>query len=257
MADTRSLYTAASALREKSASWLSALRATKRWQRAVRLTLSYGVLVFGSMLMLFPMLWMISASLKPPWQIFSTPINWIPQKWEDARAGNTNQTVNLWTVQHDGQEQKVISVGTRRYTTVIDVAKLQNLKAVPPDQIGKAVSTTIDVNNDSVTLNLRPWTVGGATKQAVALAKSGDNTVIVTLDDVRTAVSRLPLDVVNSGDRDSFTVGDIELKGRTVNEGGVKRQLFPVGPESELTVVSPPTSLTQVGFVSADQSTDG
>src|SRR5579871_1572591 len=235
MAGTRNFYGVASALRAKSASWWSALRTTRRWQRAIRFTLSYGVLIFGSMLMLFPLLWMLSASLKPPWQIFSDPIIWIPQKWEDARAGNTNQVVNLWTVQHNGQEQKVISVGTRRYTTVIDVARLQNLKSVPPDQLGKAVPTTIDANGDSVTLNLRPWTVDGATKQAVALAKDGDNTVIATLDDVRPAVSRLPLDVVNGGDRDSFKVGDVQLNGRTIIESGVKRQLFPVGPESELT----------------------
>src|SRR5712691_41882 len=212
MAVTQNIETTVSAMRT--------LRSNKRWQRALRLILSYGVLILGSMLMLFPLLWMISASLKPPWQIFSNPIIWIPQKWEDAQAGNTNQTVNLWTVQRNGQEQKVIAVGTRRYTTVIDVSRLQNLQSVPPDQLAKAVPTTIEANGDTVTLNLRPWTDNGVTKQVVALAKDGDNTVIATLDDVRNAVSRLPLDVVNGGDRDSFKVGDFALKGRTVTAEG-------------------------------------
>src|SRR5690349_9421324 len=128
MAQTQNMQ--APAAQVKSPTRISDLRASRRWQRAVRLTLSYTVLILGAMLMLFPLLWMLSASLKPPWQIFSTPIIWIPQKWEDARAGNTNQVINLWTVQRDGQEQKVIAVGTRRYTTVIDVTRLQKLYTV-------------------------------------------------------------------------------------------------------------------------------
>lgn len=257
MADSQKLNVGIATDQPRQGAHLSDLRTSKHWQRTVRLALSYAVLVLGAMLMLFPLLWMLSASLKPPWQIFSTPIIWIPQKWEDAQAGSTNQTINLWTVQHNGQEQKVITIGTRRYTTVIDTAQLHKLETVPSDQLGKAVPTVVTVNGDAVTLNLRPWTTNGITKQAVALARSGDNTVIATLDDLQGAVLRLPLDVVNGGTRGSIQIGDVELTGRTLETGGAKRQLFPIGPESELTVVSLPTLLSRVGFVPADQLMDG
>src|SRR5260221_4035170 len=99
MVETQNLQ--APAAQAKSTGRLTELRTSKRWQRAVRLTLSYTILILGAMLMLFPLLWMISASLKPPWQIFTVAIIWIPQQWADARAGTTNHVINLSTVQHD------------------------------------------------------------------------------------------------------------------------------------------------------------
>ena len=71
-------------------------RTSKTRQRLFSNTLSYFILILGTIFMLFPMLWMISASLKPSWQIFSEPIIWIPQKWEEVQAGETNRNFLLW-----------------------------------------------------------------------------------------------------------------------------------------------------------------
>ncbi|MBL8164877.1 MAG: hypothetical protein JNJ61_23025, partial [Anaerolineae bacterium] len=107
------------------------VRTSKRWQKSLRHAASYIVLLIGSAFMLFPMLWMISASFKPGWQIFTQPPIWIPQHWEEVRAGSTNRMINLWQVEIDGEAQKVIEIGIRRYTTVIDASKLSGLQTVP------------------------------------------------------------------------------------------------------------------------------
>ena len=57
-------------------------RKSKRYQRLIRHSLSYFVLALGAAFMLFPMLWMISSSFKPPWQIFTNPPIWFPNRWE-------------------------------------------------------------------------------------------------------------------------------------------------------------------------------
>src|SRR5690606_39013399 len=129
------------------------IRTSRQWQRGIRNALSYAVLGLGAAFMLVPMLWMISASFKPVWQIFTDPPIWIPQHWEEVRAGNTNRFINLWEVEIDGQPQKVMQLGTRRYTTVIDAAQLNNLQSVPSDELGEAQATNVG----DVVLNVRPW----------------------------------------------------------------------------------------------------
>jgi ABC-type glycerol-3-phosphate transport system permease component len=54
------------------------LRISKSGRRSVRLLVSYAVLLVGAMFILFPVVWMVSASFKPNWQIFTRPIIWIP-----------------------------------------------------------------------------------------------------------------------------------------------------------------------------------
>ena len=79
------------------------LRTSKGWQRNLRHAGSYALLLAGSAFMLFPMLWIISASFKPGWQIFTQPPIWIPQHWEEVRAGSTNRMISLWQVEVDGE----------------------------------------------------------------------------------------------------------------------------------------------------------
>lgn len=50
----------------------------KSTQRSLRLALSLLIIVIGSVLMLLPLLWMISASLKNEGDVFLIPIQWIP-----------------------------------------------------------------------------------------------------------------------------------------------------------------------------------
>jgi ABC-type glycerol-3-phosphate transport system permease component len=223
-----------------------AIRTSRQWQHTIRNIFSYTVLTMGAAFMLVPMLWMISASFKPVWQIFTDPPIWIPQKWEDVRAGNTNRFINLWQVEHNGQSQKVIQLGTRRYTAVIDAARLNNLQSVPGEELGEAQATTVG----DVVLNLRPW----GDKQVVALARDGDNLIVVELADVQDAVLRLPLDEVNSGERANPTVEDVEFRGREITtEDGQTLQIIPIGPESELTIVGAPEVARTAILIPAEQ----
>lgn len=47
--------------------------------------LTYIILIAGSVVMLFPLFWMLSASLKESWQVFTSPITWFPNpiRWEN------------------------------------------------------------------------------------------------------------------------------------------------------------------------------
>ncbi|MBN8636972.1 MAG: hypothetical protein J0M07_16715, partial [Anaerolineae bacterium] len=229
--------------------WRS-LRTSNRWQRGIRHAVSYFVLALGAAFMLFPMLWMISASLKPGWQIFTDPPIWIPQHWEEVRVGSTNRMVSLWRVEIDGQPETVIEIGLRRYTTVVDAALLQNVSAVPGDQLGEATPTAIG----DLLLNVRDWTTDGETRQVVALARGDNDTLIVAeVDDLQTAALRMPLDAVNAGDRASPEIGGVEFRGREVETADGARQIIPIGPESQLTVVGSPEIAAAALLVPVEQ----
>lgn len=219
-------------------------------RRTTRHLLSYVVLIAGSMFMLFPLLWMLSASLKPQWQIFTDPPIWIPQHWEQVQAGSTNRLISLWKVQVDDDDLRVVQVGTRKYTTVVDPSRLAGLERVSPDLVGDAVTTSFD---DGITLNVRDW--GG--RAVVALAREGGDLVVVPVDQVLPALSRLPLDVVNRGDRVEAVVEGVELRGREVptedGRAGASRVVVPIGPESELAIVAPPVIVERAIIAPAER----
>lgn len=221
------------------------LRTSKTWQRSIRHLFSYAILGLGALFMLFPMLWMISASLKPAWQIFSDPPIWIPQHWQEVRAGDTNRMFPLWRV----NEQNVIEIGTRKYTTVIDGARLQNLQSVPADDLGDAVATQVG----DVMLNVRS-SVSGA--DVIALARDGDNLIVVDVASIQDAALRLPLDEVNGGERAEITVGETEFRGREVSIGDQTLNVIPVGPESELVIVGAPEIAAEAVLVPANALSD-
>jgi multiple sugar transport system permease protein len=230
---------------------IKSFRTTKTWQNSLRLALSYLVLLFGAGFMLFPLLWMLSSSFKPTWQIFTDPPIWIPQEWEHVRAGDTNRMLSLWHVDIDGESRQVIEIGTRRYTTVVDGSLLQNLQSVPGDQLGEAASTLVG----TTLLNVRPL-VSDSTAQVVALARDGDNMIIANLNDIQAAVSRLPLDEVNAGERADITVGGVEFRGREVTTEAGTQQVIPLGPESALTIVGPPEIAADAILIPAEQLED-
>jgi multiple sugar transport system permease protein len=62
---------------------------SKRNREVIKKTFAYAFLIFGSLIMMIPFLWMLSTSLKPDGAVFSMPPKWIPEKfmWE-----------NYWTV---------------------------------------------------------------------------------------------------------------------------------------------------------------
>jgi len=229
------------------------LRTSRRWQDSVRLFISYVVLLIGSLFMLFPMIWMISSSFKPSWQIFTQPPIWIPQHWEEVRAGNTNRLINLWQVEIDGQQQNVMELGIRRYTTVLDANLLQNLQTIPSNEVGDAVAVTAG----GFTLNIRDWSTNGETRQVVALARGdGDTLVVADMTDVQTAARRVPLDVVNGGARVSLEINGVEFRGREIIIDDTTLQVIPIGPESQLSVVGSPEIAASAILVTAESLTD-
>ncbi len=223
-------------------------RTSLSWRRNLRYLISYAVLLLGAGFMLFPLLWMFSASLKPTWQIFTDPPIWIPQHWETVPAGNTTREIQLFQVQHDGQTRKVIQIGERRYTTVLVAADTLLTQAVPTAQLSDATVTTVG----DVVLNVRQWTSDSGVQAVVALARgSGDAMVVAKVDDLKAAALRLPLDVVNASDRADVTLGETRFRGRTVTIDGKATPVIPVGPESALTVVVPPEVAQQAKIVPA------
>jgi ABC-type glycerol-3-phosphate transport system permease component len=223
-------------------------RTSKTWQRGLRYGVSYFILLLGSAFMLFPMLWMISSSFKPSWQIFTQPPIWIPQHWEDVRAGKTNRMLSLWQVNVSGKPEKVIQIGLRRYTTVIDASLLKNLQTVPAKEVSGATATTVG----SLTLNVRQW----KGRQVVALAKSGDNLVVADVNDLQAAALRMPLDEVNVGKNISLTVENTAFRGRDISTDKGAMQVIPIGPESQLTVVGAPDVAAAAVLVSPDGLSD-
>ncbi len=200
--------------------------------------------------MLFPMLWMLSASLKPPWQIFTDPPIWIPQEWETVRAGSTNRELLLYRVEQDGVQENVIQIGSRRYTVVIPADATLTLTSAPTAELREAVARDVD----GLTFNVRTWTPGaGEPSEVVALARGeGDTLVVAPLADLQTAALRLPLDVVNGGGRENIEVGGVEFRGREIEVSGEPLAVIPIGPESDLTVVGTPDIAQSARLVAAD-----
>lgn len=55
---------------------------TKAWQTrsgAVQQFVIYALLLLGTAFFILPFLWMVSTSLKPPWQVMTFPPEWIPE----------------------------------------------------------------------------------------------------------------------------------------------------------------------------------
>jgi ABC-type glycerol-3-phosphate transport system permease component len=203
-------------------------------QRRVGSIIAYIILVIGGLVMIFPLFWMLTASFKPEWQVIASPPVWIPSKWIQAQAGNTTQEFPLyWATNPAGEQQEVLQVGVRRYTTTIQAAGLPELVSVPPDQVSGAQPTTVG----NVLFNVRTWTKpDGSSVPVVALARDGDNLVVAPVDALTAIAEILPLDEVNAGKRSTVEAGKVKLQGRQLEDGTI---LVPLGPESQMTVVAP------------------
>lgn len=53
----------------------------RRWQRWAPLLVVYALLTIGAVIMLIPLLWLLSSSLKDSGRIFLFPPQWIPDPW--------------------------------------------------------------------------------------------------------------------------------------------------------------------------------
>lgn len=212
----------------------------------IRMLITYVLLFIGAVIMVFPMLWMLGASLKPEWQILTQPLAF-PSEWVHVQAGDTNHEFPLWRViDPTGNEVEVIQIGTRRFTTVVDAAALTGLVAVPADELSDAQA--VEVGN--AVLNVRTWTKpDGSTQQVVALARDGDNLVVSPVDVLQEAAQVMPLVNANAGQRARPEIEGFEFQGRTLDDG---RTLIVLGPESQQTVVAPAEVAQQAFLVPAD-----
>jgi ABC-type glycerol-3-phosphate transport system permease component len=228
---------------------LPGVQLSKSTRRRIRLTITYTLLIAGSVTMIFPLFWMLMASFKPEWQILTNPPIWIPSEWIHAPAGDTTKEIVLWYVKNpEGDRERVFTIGTRRYTTVVDINALADVMiSVPPDEVSDAQASTVG----DVTLNVRDWKGGG---QVVALVRDGSNLVVAPADAVAQAAQRMPLDLVNAGQRANITVADYKFQARELDTEGTT--VVPLGPESQLTVVVPEQTAAQISLAMPDALSD-
>ncbi|MBN1202487.1 MAG: ABC transporter permease subunit [Anaerolineae bacterium] len=222
-------------------------RMSKSTGRRIRLTITYILLTAGAITMAFPLVWMFLASFKPEWQILTNPPIWIPSKWVHVNAGDSTKEIALWKVENpEGEEVQVFTIGTRRYTTAVDINALADvLLSVPADQLSDARAQTVG----DVTLNVRRQQGGG---EVVALARDGSNLVVAPAEVVAGAAQRLPLDLVNSGARANITIGDYKFQARELDED----ILLALGPESQLTVSVPKSTAQDIFLVHPEELSD-
>jgi len=229
----------------------SRVRSPQLSQSASRLIgriVTYTLLTIGAIIMLFPILWMFTASLKPEWQILAQPPIWIPSEWIHVQAGDTAQELPLYAVVDSatGERQEVIRIGSRRYTTALEITRLTEVLSVPADELSATTATDVD----GVIFNVRQWQAGdGSTIEVVALARDGDNLIVAPVETLRPISSELPLAVVNAGSRAEYEINGITFRGRELDDG---RIVVPLGPESELTVVAPDDGAIDARLVAAD-----
>ncbi len=227
------------------------LRLSKSTGRIIRLGITYFLLTLGAVIMVFPMLWMLTASFKPEWQILTNPPIWIPSKWIHAPVGDTTKEVPLWYARdEEGNKLRVIEIGLRRYTTAIDPTALTGMVSVPTDQLSDAKPTTVN----GVTLNVRTWRSEGGTQRVVALMRDKKNLVVAQAEAVAEVAQRVPLDYLNSGKRTKLTVGDYTFQARNLEDQGIS--LVALGPESQLAVVAPKDIAPAIFIVPPDAVID-
>jgi ABC-type glycerol-3-phosphate transport system permease component len=57
---------------------VAALRGSKTWNERLQTAMTHAVLVIGAIIVMIPLAWMLSTSLKPPHQVTKFPPIWIP-----------------------------------------------------------------------------------------------------------------------------------------------------------------------------------
>lgn len=235
----------------KSSLSLKSITGSKKRSRFFVRFGSYFILIAMAIVMLLPLLWLLNGSFQPNWQINTSPVIWIPREWNTVLAGDTGRELLLWLVGDEGSEeqQEVIQIGARRYTTVVDVNQLDSLISTPKDQLSDPTATDFD----EIALNIREWTTPDGVRQVVAVARdpeNDDNLIVVEVSELEGKLAQYPLDQVNRGDLESAVVSGYELSSRLMEDGS---QLFVLGPEVELAVVGSPDVVNQAELIQSSR----
>jgi len=212
---------------------------------------SYFILIAMAIVMLLPLMWLLNGSFQPNWQINSSPVIWIPREWNTVPAGDSGRDLLLWLAgdEQSEEQEQVIRIGSRRYTTVVDVAQLGSLSSVSKDQLSDPTPTDVG----GVLLNIRELIAPDGIQQVVAVARdpdSDDNLVVVEISELDGNLSQYPLDQVNRGDLEAAEVSGYELSTRLMEDGN---QLFVLGPEVELAVVGSPDVVDQAELIQSSR----
>src|SRR5215212_4063813 len=82
--------TTAAQKRDATADNVSSLQSKQTLLR-IRQAITYALLILGSILILIPVFWMVSSALKPNYQIFLFPPQWIPNpiQWDNFAKAMT------------------------------------------------------------------------------------------------------------------------------------------------------------------------
>lgn len=80
--------------------------ASYKWENRISKTVTHTLLIIGSVMMLFPFLWMISTSLKHPDSIMTESIELIPRVQVTETVGNREKPVYDVTV--DGEKKQMV-----------------------------------------------------------------------------------------------------------------------------------------------------
>jgi multiple sugar transport system permease protein len=226
------------------------------FSRKITKIFTYFLLVLFSLIMLLPLLFLVNGSLQPEWQINANPVIWLPRKWLQAQAGETNRYLNKYLLRGENGEQiDTIQVGLRSYTTVVDASKLTAFESVPRDQLGDPVPTLTGnlpgLPNSGLKVNERDWKKpDGTVEKVVAMARDLDNDKnlwVVPASQLVGALYQYPLDVVNQSSSGNVTISGVDVSTRTLPDG---RQVVAIGPEDEFWVMSPAEIASQAKMVS-------
>ena len=218
---------------------------------ASRVTLkvmTYGLLVFFSLLMVMPLLWLVNGSLQPEWQINANPVIWLPRAWLSVNAGSTHRSLNKYLLNVDGKPLEVIQIGLRSYTTVVDAARLTAFTSAARAELSKPEP----IDQGGFKVNVRTWKkASGGEEKVVAVARdlnNDQNLLVVTAAELQGALFQYPLDVVNQAKSTTLTVSGVNMDARAMPDG---KKVVALGPESDLWVMAPPEVASQARMVQA------
>jgi multiple sugar transport system permease protein len=230
---------------ESSASpWYQSRRV---WQ-AVRLGIVYILLAAGAIFSLFPLAWMVSASLKPNWQVAMQPVIWIPQKWHQVEADHTGRTFGIWRVKQGRKSIEVAKIATSRYSTVVDVEDLHSLYSVPEDQVSSPRPTIVQGNE----LSVRTANIAGKTREVIALARDGTNLIVADLADLH-EFAFVAQRVLYPSAKADVVIDGISLQVDIVSINAVDRRVVPSGGGKAFSTVLPLEALSNAQLVRSER----
>jgi multiple sugar transport system permease protein len=213
------------------------------------LGLTYFFLGSGALFMLFPVFWMVSAALKPEWQIFTRPVIWVPQDWHRVGVGDTVRQLNLYTVNADGPARGLewLQLGSRLTTTAIEASQLRDVQRVSSDALGAVEKRRVG----DVDLNVRRW----QNREVVAVGRDGSEILVAPLEVFGVAKS-VPLSDLNAAPSQEVRVGNVSLNAQRLETPSGAQTLVNLGPNLERQLLAPKDAASQARLVPASSLTE-